>query len=180
VLYAADAPMVNGTWSRVADTTAAAGARLWNADKAAAKLTTALASPANYFEMTFTAQAGIPYHLWMRGKADKNNWANDSIYVQFSGTVDTRGAALYRIGTTSATVYSVEDGTNAGVAGWGWNDDSYDGFAAPLYFLTTGPQTIRVQVREDGLSLDQIVLSAGTYLSAAPGAKKNDTTIVPK
>jgi hypothetical protein len=33
-------------------------------------------------------------------------------------------------------------------------------------------------VREDGLSLDQIVLSTGKYLSVAPGATKNDATIV--
>jgi hypothetical protein len=180
VLYAADAVVVSGAWARVADATAAAGARLWNADKAAAKLANALAAPVNYFEMTFQAQAGVAYHLWMRGKADKNYWANDSVFVQFSGSVDASGAPLYRIGTTSSTFYSVEDGTNGGVSGWGWNDDAYNGLAAPIYFATTGPQTIRVQVREDGLSLDQIVLSSAAYLTAMPGAFKNDTTIVPR
>jgi hypothetical protein len=180
VLYAADATAVYGTWSSVADATAAGGARLWNPDRGAAKLATALAAPVNYFEMTFVAQAGVAYHFWMRGKADKNSWANDSVYVQFSGTVDSRGAAIYRIGTTSAIWPSVENGTNAGLAGWGWNDDSYEGFGAPLYFATSGPQTIRVQVREDGLSLDQIVLSSAAYLTAAPGAAKNDTTILPR
>jgi hypothetical protein len=39
-------------------------------------------------------------------------------------------------------------------------------------------QTIRVQVREDGLSIDQIVLSAGTFLTTAPGATKDDPRIV--
>ena len=39
-------------------------------DAGAAKLTTALASPANYFELTFSAQAGVPYHLSLYGKAD--------------------------------------------------------------------------------------------------------------
>ena len=180
VLYAADAAAVYGTWSRVADATAAGGARLSNPDRGAAKLANALAAPVNYFEMTFEAQAGVAYHFWMRGKADKNNWANDSVYVQFSGTVDSRGAAIYRIGTTSATWPSVENGTNAGLSGWGWNDDSYEGLAAPLYFATSGPQTIRVQVREDGLSLDQIVLSSAAYLTTAPGAAKNDTTILPR
>jgi hypothetical protein len=180
VLYAADASVVSGAWARVADATAAGGARLSNVDKAAAKLANALAAPVNYFEMTFEAQAGVAYHLWMRGKADKNSWANDSVYVQFSGTVTAGGAPVYRIGTTSATWYSVEDGTNAGVAGWGWNDDSYDGFAAPLYFATSGPQTIRVQVREDGLSLDQMVLSSATYVTTSPGAFKNDATILPR
>jgi hypothetical protein len=180
VMYAADATQIAGTWSRVADATAAGAARLSNPDAAAAKVNAALANPLNFFEVTFQAEAGVAYHLWVRGKADKNNWANDSVFVQFSGTVDANGAPLYRIGTTSAATVSIEDGTNAGLAGWGWADDSYGAFAKPLSFATTGPQTIRVQVREDGLSLDQIVLSAGTYATAAPGAAKNDTTLLPR
>jgi len=55
---------------------------------------------------------------------------------------------------------------------------SYGGLAAPIYFASTGTQTIRVQVREDGVSLDQIVLSADRYLTVSPGASKNDSTIV--
>jgi hypothetical protein len=90
--------------------------------------------------------------------------------------VSSGGAPVYRVGTTSSTALSIEDGTNAGLAGWGWADDSYGGFASPLFFAASGPQTLRVQVREDGLSLDQIVLSAATYFTAAPGATKNDTT----
>ena len=44
----------------------------------------------------------------------------------------------------------------------------------------TGTQRIRVQNREDGLSFDQIVLSAERYMNTAPGAGKFDTTIVQK
>jgi hypothetical protein len=180
VMYATDATKITGTWSRVADTTAAGGVRVWNPDLGVPKLTTAFAAPTSYFELTFQAEAGVPYHLWMRGKADGNAYTNDSAFVQFSGTVDTSGGALYRIGTTSATVLSIEQGTAAGLSGWGWSDNAYDGFAAPLYFATTGPQTIRIQVREDGLSLDQIVLSASKYAASAPGLPKNDTTILPR
>jgi hypothetical protein len=39
---------------------------------------------------------------------------------------------------------------------------------------------MRIQVREDGVMLDQIVLSPSTFMSAAPGPVTNDTTIVPK
>jgi hypothetical protein len=35
-----------------------------------------------------------------------------------------------------------------------------------------------VQVKEDGFSIDQIVLSAEQFLRVAPGALKNDTTLV--
>jgi len=180
VLYAADASRVSGAWPFVADTTAAGGKRLANPDAGAAKLVTPLASPANYFEITFQADAGVAYHIWMRGKADKNNWANDSVYVQFSGSVTAAGGATTRIGTTSAETISIENGINAGLAGWGWNDNAYDGLGTPIYFATSGPQTVRVQVREDGLSVDQIVLSPAAYVTAAPGAAKNDTTILAK
>jgi hypothetical protein len=98
--------------------------------------------------------------------------------VQFSGSVDATGAAINRIGTATGAAVSIEEGTNAGLAEWGWGDNSYGGLGSPIYFNATGPQTIRVQVREDGLSLDQIVLSADEYLSAAPGVLKNDATIV--
>ena len=180
VLYAADATRIAGTWSLVSDASAAGGRRVRNPDAAAPKLVVALASPANYFELTFQAEAGVAYHLWMRGKADNNAWANDSVYVQFSGAVDAAGVAINRIGTTGAATVSIENGLNAGLAGWGWSDNSYGGFGSSIYFQTSGLQTLRVQVREDGLSLDQIVLSADRYATSAPGATKNDTTIVAK
>jgi hypothetical protein len=67
------------------------------------------------------------------------------------------------------------------LSGWGWQDNGNGaGVLGPLvYFATTGPQRIRVQVREDGLALDQIVLSPQRYLQSAPGASKNDTVILP-
>jgi endonuclease/exonuclease/phosphatase family metal-dependent hydrolase len=181
VLYAAEAPVKSG-WNVVADSTAAGGARLANPNLGAPKLVDAAVSPSNYFEMTFNAQAGSGYRLWIRGKAENNDWANDSVFVQFSGSVDASGTSVYRIGTTSATTINLEDCSGCGLSGWGWQDNGWGvGVMGPLiYFSTTGSQTIRVQVREDGLSIDQIVLSAQTYVSSSPGALKNDTTILPK
>jgi hypothetical protein len=49
-----------------------------------------------------------------------------------------------------------------------------------IYFSTSGTQRIRIQNREDGLSFDQIVLSAERYITTAPGPAKYDATIVPK
>ncbi len=43
--------------------------------------------------MTFNAEAGKPYRLWIRGKAEPNNWANDSVFVQFSGSRHASGIA---------------------------------------------------------------------------------------
>jgi hypothetical protein len=144
------------------------------------RLLSPLAAPASCFELTFNASSGVPYHLWIRGKADRDSYTNDSVYLQFSGSVNASGAAIDRIGTTAAAAVSIEDGSDAGLAGWGWQDDTYGALGTPIYFATSGTQNIRVQQREDGISIDQIVLSSAKYTSVAPGARKNDATILPR
>jgi hypothetical protein len=175
----AKAAILAGDWQLVADATAAGGARVWNPDRGSAKLTAAQSNPASYIDVPFTAQAGRAYRLWIRAVAERNSWANDSVFVQFSGSVTAAGAAVYRIGTTNAATVNLEDGANAGLSGWGWQDNGYGaGVLGPLVYFTEGPQKIRIQVREDGLSIDQIVLSPEKYLTSSPGALKNDTTIL--
>src|SRR6185295_17139434 len=58
--------------------------------------------------------------------------------------------------------------------GWGTNV-----FGSLIYFQSTGTQTLRVQAREDGLSIDQIVLSPTSYLNSSPGALVDDSKILP-
>ena len=182
VLYAGDATAINGGWRRVADATAAGGLRLHYPDAGVPKVAAPLPSPLNFVDLPFTAEAGRGYRLWMRGRADRNDYVNDSVYVQFSSSVTAAGAATYRIGTTSATTYVLEDCSGCPISGWGWQDNGYGtGVLGPLiYFAASGPQTIRIQAREDGLSIDQIVLSPDRYAGSAPGAVINDTTVVPK
>jgi hypothetical protein len=183
ILWASDATATAGAWRLTADSTAAGGLRMWHPDAGAAKITTALASPANYFELTFNAVAGTNYRLWIRGKAGGDFYANDSVHVQFSNSVDSSGSAIWRIGTTSATEVNLEECNDCGVSGWGWQDNGWGGpgVLGPLVrFNVTGPQKIRIQTREDGFSIDQIVLSPSTYLSTAPGPAKNDSTILGK
>jgi hypothetical protein len=182
VLYAAEAPIVSGAWFVEADVTAAGLSKLRHANAGAAKLTTALANPINFFEMTFEAEAGKPYRLWIRGKADGNNWANDSVFVQFDNAVDGSGNPVWRSGTTAATEINLEDCSGCGLSNWGWQDNGWGiGAMGPVvYFGTTGTQTIRVQTREDGLSIDQVVLSSDAFLSVSPGTLKDDNTILMK
>ena len=132
--------------------------------------------------MTFEAEAGRPYRIWIRSKADADNWANDSLFMQFDQAVDVNGASIWGIGTTAAAEYNLEDCSGCGVAGWGWQDNGWGigVMGPPVYFATTGTQTIRVQTREDGLSIDQIVLSGEAFLSTSPGTLKNDGTILLK
>jgi len=179
VIYAADAARVAGDMQLVADTTAAAGRRLWNPNRGAAKAPVS-ATPVTYADYTFFAEAGRAYHLWVRGRAEGDQWSNDSFYVQFSGALSATQVAVAAIGTTQAMSVILEQGLNAGVAGWGWTDNAYDGLGAPIYFAKTGVQTIRFLPREDGLSIDQIVLSPQKYFTVSPGLAKNDGTIVGK
>jgi hypothetical protein len=178
VMHASTVSRIVGQWARESDSSAAGGVRLRNPDAGAAKITTASASPASYFEKTFTADADKAYHLWVRMRADNDHYSNDSVFVQFSGSRNASGSTLWRIGTTSALSVMLEEGNGAGLQGWGWNDDGYGSLGGPIYFSAAGTQTIRVQVREDGVSIDQIVLSAANYVSQSPGSFKNDTRII--
>ena len=178
---ATDVQTVAGNWRFVDDTTAAGGRRIEQPDFGVAKIATPSATPANYFELKFTAAANTAYRLWIRGRAQKDSYLNDSVYVQFSGSVDPNGTPLNLIGTTQAVTVVIEDCSGCLLAGWGWQDNAYGiGALGPLLYFSGGEQTIRVQGREDGISIDQIVLSPDTYLTTAPGKTKNDTTILPK
>jgi regulation of enolase protein 1 (concanavalin A-like superfamily) len=99
--------------------------------------------------------------------------------VQFSDSVDSANHPLWQIGTGAGAAISIEDCSGCGVSGWGWQDTATgSGVLGPLvYFSTTGTHTVRVQVREDGLSIDQIVLSPSTFISQAPGQPKFDGTL---
>jgi hypothetical protein len=179
VMWAADASVVSD-WTLTADASAAGGQRLQNANAGAAKVSTAAAAPTQFFELTFHALAGRPYRLWLRGKAISNAATNDSVYVQFDGSTDAAGAAVARIGTTGSYAWNLEECSGCGLSGWGWQDNGWGvGVMGPLvYFQSTGTQRIRIQVREDGVGIDQLVLSSVRWLNAAPGANKNDTTVL--
>jgi hypothetical protein len=183
VLYASDATTIAGAWSLVPDATAADGLRLWTPHKSEGEDDDeAEARPANYFEIPFQAEAGVAYHLWVRGKADKNRREHDGVIVQFSGSVGPTGAATYRIGTKSATELAIGDCESCRRLGWGWRDNRrrVNMTGPAIYFERSGAQTIRVRVEEDGFSVDQIVMSAEKFFTVAPGAMKNDSTIVPR
>ena len=171
----------HGAWVKQANSGAASGIVVRHPDAGAPKVVTMPVPAVNYFELAFDAEAGRPYRLWIRGTADGNYWGNDSVHVQFSDSVDASGAARWRIGTGTSTEVNLEDCSGCGVRGWGWQDNGWGvGVSGPpIYFASTGRHRIRVTTREDGFSIDQIVLSPDRYLTSSPGALKNDTTILP-
>lgn len=178
VIWASDVQPadVYGRWSPIADPTAAGGVALWNPDKANATIAPALAAPASYFEAAFDAMKGVPYHIWIRLRAQANSLSNNSVHVQFSDSVDPFGTASYRIGTAASQEILLQGTT---LAGWGWADNSTaTKFGSDIYFAATGPHTIRVQQRTDGPTIDEIVLSPDTYIRTAPGAARMDGTVL--
>ena len=175
-------PLVVGNWAVVPDVSAAGGARVASMNEGAPALGTSQAkNPASYFELTFPAQSSRAYRLWVRGRAAGNDPLNDSVYVQFSNSVDAAGTPLYRIGTKGVTTVSLSRCSSCTLSGWGWQDNG-TGVSTPgplVYFAKSGEQRIRVMIREDGMSIDQIVLSPAAYLTTAPGSLRNDATILP-
>lgn len=180
VIRASDITRAFGNWQKITDATAANSIALHNPDARIPKITTALAAPANHFETTFEAPAGVAYHLWIRMKAQNNVYGNDSIHVQFSDSRNASGTAIYRINTTGSAPVVLQESDNGPISGWGWADQGWNGNGIHIYFASSGTHTIRVQQREDGVMIDQIVLSPDTYLSTRPGAQNNDTTILPR
>ena len=181
VLYASDVTAMYGNWSRIGASGAAGGQTMNSTDNGWSATDNPLASPSDYFEASFPAPAGTAYHVWLRLRAGGNSKYNDSVWVQFGDAVDASGSPLYRTGSTSALLVNLENCSNCGVSGWGWMDGSW--WLAQMKvvrFASAGTHTIRVQTREDGVQVDQIVLSPSTYFSSAPGPVENDTTIVAK
>jgi hypothetical protein len=126
IVLVPSAPTVRaGRWTVVSDSTANGGRAIRHPDAGAAKLTTALASPANYFELTFTAGDHTAYRIWLHGKADNNYWGNDSVFMQFDKSVTSTGTAQWRIGTTSATEVNLEECSGCGLSGWDWQDNGW-------------------------------------------------------
>ena len=180
VMYAEDVTAVAGNWRLEVDPGAALGRKLRNPNNGAPKLSAPLAMPTDYVEFQFEAQAGVSYRLWLRGRADQDNWANDSVFVQFSDSVSAGGAEIWRIGSSDATSVNLEDCVNCGVKGWGWQDNGYGAgvLGTPVRFATSGIHRLRVQRREDGFAFDQIVLSSSRYFTSAPGPLKGASTVL--
>jgi endonuclease/exonuclease/phosphatase family metal-dependent hydrolase len=181
VLYASDAMYVKGNWAKgsvpgAADSTAVLSSNLgWATPDAP------LASPSNYFEFTFDAPAGTKYRVWLRLRAKDNSKWNDAVWVQFSDALLPTGAAAYRIGTTNGLMVNLERCAGCGTAGWGWQNSAYWlSQQTVVQFAAGGTHTLRIQTREDGAEVDQVVLSPVTYYSKAPGLVTNDTTVVAK
>jgi endonuclease/exonuclease/phosphatase family metal-dependent hydrolase len=179
VLYPSNMTTIQGHyWTRPSSSSGAGGQKLSSADYGWASTANPVASPNDYVEATFQAQAGVDYRIWVRLRATGDSKWNDSLWVQFNDSTDSSGTAKYRIGTGSGFLVNLETCNGCGVSGWGWSGGAWWADQGRVRFPSAGTKTVRVQLREDGVEFDQIVLSPSTYLSDAPGAPRNDATIL--
>jgi regulation of enolase protein 1 (concanavalin A-like superfamily) len=182
VVYASDLPAsaLHGSWTKSNDPTSPDATKLVTTDAGESWINAPLASPTHYVDVTFNANAGVPYTIWLRLQALGNSKWNDSLWVQFSDAF-AGGSQVFPLNSTSGLLVNLAtDGTANSLNAWGWQNGAY-WFAQPttVTFGTNGSHTLRIQLREDGVQLDQIVLSPSTYLSTAPGSVTNDNTIGP-
>ena len=180
VLHAIDVGSVSGNWARVDSSSGAGNKKMGSNDNGLSWTDAPQASPGHYFEATFNAQAWVGYRVWLRMKAAGNSKWNDSAWVQFSDSL-VSGDARYRIGTGSALLVNLEECAGCGVSNWGWSGGAW-WVSQPLTveFPSDGARTIRIQTREDGVEIDQIVLSPSSYMNTAPGLSRDDSTILPR
>ena len=172
-----------GSWSWVDDATAADGKAAHDVNANAPKVTAPSASPSSYSEVTFIADTTQTYKLWVRLKAEGNSFSNDSVWLQLTNAVDNTGRSIAP-GTASGVEVVLEECSGCGDAGWGWRDEAWGQRGAigtmTIRFTKGGAQTLRLQTREDGVFVDQVVLSSEKYTATRPGAVKNDNTILQK
>ncbi|HXI29917.1 MAG TPA: VCBS repeat-containing protein [Vicinamibacterales bacterium] len=184
VLWAADAEEIAGPWTTVGDPTAAGGARVYDPNLGRPKVNAPLVDPPSRVTIRFYPEPTLTYKLWVRLKADGNFWANDSVWLQFSGAADASGTPKYQVFSNTGLAINLEECSGCGESGWGWEDDGWGAVGVNGVMLRFpnpdhDPQHLLIQTREDGVSIDQIVLSAERYVSARPGTAKNDATILP-
>ena len=183
VIYASDVAQgqLHGGWRKASDSTSPGGVKLASPDNGWASLNAPLASPPDYVDVTFAASANTAYTLWLRLRASGDSKFNDAVWLQFSDA-RANGSPIYQLNSSSGLLVNLAtDSSGGSLSGWGWQHSAYWlSQPATLTFASTGSHTLRIQLREDGVELDQIVLSPGTYMSSPPGAVANDSTIVPR
>ena len=183
VIYASDIPPSgrHGSWATASDPTSPNTVKLVTPDFGLSQLDAPLATPTDYIDVTFTANASTSYTLWLRLQATADSKWNDAVWVQYSDA-QSGGSSVFPLNTTSGLLVNLATSAEAtSLNKWGWVNTAYWlSQATTVTFATTGSHTLRIQIREDGVQLDQIVLSPSHYLTSPPGGPTNDTTVVPK
>jgi hypothetical protein len=182
VIYASDIPRdaLHGSWTAASDPSSPERTKLVTTAGGAGAIDHPLADPADYIDVSFDVAANVGYTIWIRLSATGNSPSSDSLWVQFSDAI-VSGSGVYPIQSSSGLLVNLARDRSTSLNGWGWSNGAFWlSQAATVSFPTGGTHTLRIQPREDGVQLDQIVLSPQRFLNASPGSAANDSTIVPK
>src|SRR5207249_4564884 len=107
-------------WSATTDSSSPNGTKLATPYTGWSTPNAPLASPTDYFDVSFTATANTPYTIWVRLQATNNCNCSDSVWVQFSDA-QSNGSTIYPIGSTSGLLVKLAtDSTGSSDIAWGW------------------------------------------------------------
>ncbi len=104
----------------------------------------------------------------MAGNA--RGFAEERQFSQAFEAGSTNTKPRYRIGSQDSLVVNLQTCNGCAPDGWGWIGGAYWLSQKSSVSFSTGSQVMRVQTREDGVQIDQIVLSPELYADKAPGA----------
>ena len=99
---------IYGSWNMDTDNKACDNSMLADLPDLHNKVEVPDISQKNYFETTFDARRGVKYHLWLRMKSNNASATSDSVYVQFSDSLNAAGMPRYQINRTLKDIYDVE------------------------------------------------------------------------
>lgn len=181
VIHVADVCDFHGSFHQEDDSTAAEDIRAEDMPNLGLRVgghfgNSAESHPEHYFDVSFNANKDTKYHVWARLKVvAESDWGtSDSLYMQFSDSYMDIGYTdpVNQIWGNEGLVVTHGDDT------WEWNDiwTGITNRGEEFYLANNGAHTLRVQRREDGFAVDQVVISSSTYMSGSPGSG----TIVPK
>ncbi|MDY6853876.1 MAG: metallophosphoesterase family protein [Thermodesulfobacteriota bacterium] len=99
IIKAEDIPIssIFGSWQKVSDTSIDNDTVIKDMEGFNIQNEFPLMKPDNFFEVSFFALGNVDYHVWVRMRAADERVSGDSIYIQFSDSIDKEGKPIYRI-----------------------------------------------------------------------------------
>ncbi|MBX2825832.1 MAG: hypothetical protein KTR33_13960 [Gammaproteobacteria bacterium] len=144
-------------WVSASRSGATAGGSMITTPDSGALVRSVSAAPRLGYQVNFPA-AG-KYRVWVRGWGDSKNGEgkSDSVYVGLDNS--------------ASTAVPIENFP----AGWNWSNTKRKGGAAEIVVPAKGIRTVTLWMREDGLTIDRLVLTQSTQYQPDGQAQEGDT-----
>lgn len=114
-----------------------------------------MAEPPDAAEFAFEAEAGVPYTIWVRGRALSDDKFSDATWLQFNGDIGTT-----RLGEGHRSPKGFGNWLDHfPLGGYEWSSGFPEGPPQTVTFAASGPQKLRVQPRHGPHRVNMIWLS---------------------